>query len=316
MSFLRVTAKTLPDGSFATVYPFHVTTEGLEDRVICRTELDLRTAFNLIPICAHRANVIVVVAIVLNTHMHAVVLARSREDANKFLTELKMSLSKCITNNYGSGRHLNIYKDVESKPLYLHDNFYLRNTICYIFKNALDVGATVDGYKWSTYKSMFCGGTVPPHTHSVNIIKYREVRDLFRTDSIPKGVPWKVHEDGMLDPVSFCDWKYAEDAFDKDIKFFMRTLGLVDCDQMKQQMVVNPQKRMSLEELMKFIDEKSRQRFKIDAGRLTYDQKIPVVKSVFYSTKSSAAQLARCFGLKKEQIRTILDLEDKEISSK
>ena len=81
---------------------------------------------------------------------------------------------------------------------------------------------------------------------------------------------------------------------------------------MKQQMVVNPQKRLPLEELMKLIDEKSRQRFKVDADRLTYDQKIPLVKSVFYSTRSSIAQLARCFSLKKEQIAEILNREWKE----
>lgn len=194
MTFLRITGKTLPDGNFATVYPFHVTTEGLEDRVICITDTDLRTAFNLIPICAHRANVIVVAAIVLNTHMHTFILARNYEDAWQFIVEYKMSLSKCITNSYGKGKHINIYKNVNSR-------------------------------------------------------------------------------------------------------------------QMDVQMVVNPQKRLSLEELMKVIDSKSRDKYKKDAAELTYEQKIPLVKKVFYSTKSSVPQLARCFGIRKDRLAEILNLE-------
>lgn len=309
MTFLRITGKTLPDGNFATVYPFHVTTEGLEDRVICITDTDLRTAFNLIPICAHRANVIVVAAIVLNTHMHTFILARNYEDAWQFIVEYKMSLSKCITNSYGKGKHINIYKNVNSKPILLEDNYHVRNTICYIFKNALDVGATVDGYKWSSFKSIFTKGGMPPGAHSVSLMRYREVRVQFRTDSIPKGVPWKVCLDGMIAPSSFCDWKYAEEAFMGDMDFFLKVLGNVDSRQMDVQMVVNPQKRLSLEELMKVIDSKSRDKYKKDAAELTYEQKIPLVKKVFYSTKSSVPQLARCFGIRKDRLAEILNLE-------
>ena len=225
MYFRRETVKVLPSGELANVQPYHVCTKGQEDRLIFRDEEDLRVAHNLIPVCARRADVIIIAGIVLNTHLHISVLARSLEDANEFIERYKISISKFLTGKYGNGSHINAFRGIDSKPLPLLDNKHVRNTICYIFRNALDIGANIDDYRWSSFRSMFRKGQVYDTTRSVATMTYREKRQILRIDHADADPRWLITEDGVIEPASYCDLEYAEGAFDNDQKFFLKVPG-------------------------------------------------------------------------------------------
>lgn len=306
MYFNRTPVKVLPDGSLSTVFPFHVCTEGLEDRVIFRSDEDLKTAHNYIPICARRANVIVFVDCVVHTHMHSGVLARSYEDAQSFIDKYKITCSKYLTNKYGKGESLSLFNGVAAKPIPLEDNHHVRNTICYIIKNSLDVGQMIDRYEWNSFRSLFCDGKIATGTTAISALSYREKRNLLNVSSVRGDAPWLISGGGVIEPASYCDWHYAQEAFLNDQKYFYRVMGLTDCDQMKEEMVVAPLSWKTVDQLIPIIEDRCMKRYSKHLSDLTYGEKIPIIKAVWYSQKVSVAQLARCFSLRKEMVCRIL----------
>lgn len=299
------TQRVLPNGEFATVYPFHVCTEGQEERVIFRDEEDLRVGFNSIPICASRANVIVVVGIVLNSHIHSVILARSYEDALTFIDGYKISIGKYIQKRYGINC---VYRDVDAKPIFLDSPKYVRNAICYTLRNALDMGKNIHEYRWSGYRGLFCGGIVSVKCHRVSEMKYRELREMFKASTLNPGINWLVSEDGVIEPASFMDWKYAEAAFGNDLKFFLKVLGFSDDEEMKQLLEINPFKSHSVEEILAELESRARQIHGLPLNALTKAQKIPVAKKVYHSMKVSRPMLAKCLGVPLSTLLQMLGL--------
>lgn len=304
MKFQRICKRVLPDGSEANVFPFHTCTKGLEDRVIFRDEDDLRTGYNLIPICARRGNVIVVSECVLSTHLHAMILARSYSDAERFIESVKRSASKILARKYGSGPFY--FHGIEARPIYLEDNAHVRNTLCYIPRNSLDMGMKVDEYKWSSYKAMFSSKGLHHPARKVSTLTTREIRALFKVGDILKDVAWTIAEDGRIEPGSFCDVRYAEEAFGNDLSYFTRILGLTDDDQMEEMLVRKPTRLMTTEELMKEIEVEGIRRYGVGASLLTRSQKIPLLKKIHFSSKVTPSQLARCFGLSIDEVKTVL----------
>lgn len=292
----------LPDGELANVSPYHVCTEGQEDRVIFRDEEDLRVAFNMIPICACRSNVIILAVCVLNTHIHSALLAKSEDDARRFIHGFKISVSKVLSAKYGNGESLNMFRRIDSRPIPLLDRKHIRNTLCYIYRNSLDVGEKVDRYRWSSYRAMFSKRCYQEDVKPVSELKCREIRSLFKIDRMPPGADWMMTADGVIEPASYCDLDYAEGAFDNDLGFFMKILGLVDCQQMEQELAVNPNRMSTVGELINIMEDLSRSIYGNPLRSLTYSQKIPVIKKVWHTNRTSVAQLARCIGLSKKEI--------------
>lgn len=305
MKFQRICKRVLPDGSEASVFPFHTCTKGLEDRVLFRDEEDLRTGYNLIPICARRTNVIVVSECVLSTHFHAMILAGSYSDAGRFIESVKRSASKILAEKYGPGPLY--FHGIEARPIYLEDNAHVRNTLCYIPRNSLDMGIKVDEYKWSSYKAMFSQKGTCHSARKVSAMTTRETRAMFKVGDILKDVPWMITEDGRIEPESFCDIRYAEESFCNDLSYFTRILELSDDDQMEEILVRKPTRLMTTEALMKEIEVEGIRRYGVGASLLTRSQKIPLLKRFYYSSKVTPSQLARCFGLPLEEVKTILN---------
>lgn len=280
--------------------------------MILRDEEDLKTAHNLIPICAHRANVIILADCELNTHIHAALLSRSESDAERFINGFKISLSKHLTRKYGKGAPLCSLKGIDSKPIPLLDHRHLRNSLCYIPRNAIDVGEKVESYRWSSYRAMFSNGRYPEEVFPVSSLTYRQKRTIFKTDGIPEDTGWMVTRDGVIEPASYCDLEYAQGAFNNEIGFFMKVLGLVDDQQMKQELVTGTNKMKSVQEMMIIIDDLSMRACSKPSTALTFAQKIPIIKKVWHTNRTSVAQLARCFGLTKKEILFALGEEKNE----
>lgn len=300
LSFTR----TLPNGKTAKVYPFHISTKGAEDKIIFRDEEDLRVAHNLIAICAHRNNVIVLMDCELNTHIHECVLAESLSAAENCINSLKISYSKYNDNKYGST--MSIFNRVESNPILILDMAHLRNTICYIARNAQDAGARVDSYKWSGYRALFCKGQIASGAKSLSSMTRRELRAALHTDTGLQESNMMISNDGIIEPASYIDWVFVEHIFKNDQSYFLRVLGLTDDAVMEQKLVNNPNEFKSIEELTEEIERHCIFRYGITHDRLSYEQLIPIIKIVYYTTRTSVAQLARCCALKKCEIEFAL----------
>lgn len=302
MKFQRISTRRLPNGEVAAVHPFHICTKG--ERVVFRTSEDLRVAFNFLPICALRSNVAIVMPCVLNTHFHSVILARSYDDAKRFGDCYKQSVSMHLTRKYGAG--LEPFREVESRPIPLEDDRYVRNAICYVAANALDAGATVDSYPWSGYRALFCDGSAGANSSRVSEMSRRKIREVLKSDICLETVPWLINGEGVIEPASYCDWRYAESAFYGDISFFTKVLGLTDRDQMDRQMTEDYQRRKSLEDVMSDIEGRCRKIYGLPASELRPSQKIPILKAVSYSAGLSVKILSRCFEMPEKEVAAIL----------
>lgn len=74
-------------------------------------------------------------------------------------------------------------------------------------------------------------------------------------------------------------------------------------------MVNDPLDSHSVEEIIKQIEDRCQKKYSKSLSQLTIGQKIPIVKMVYHSIRTTPSQLARCFGLTKDQIIEFLGLK-------
>lgn len=294
MGFERICFRTLPDGSVRKVFPYHISLEGMAQLVLCRDDDDYDVMVKYIFICARRKNVIVVIYIAMSNHGHATILASSQADADAFKEEWLRMYSQYFSRKY---RQRKILRHTSAAALYLDSDWYLRNTLAYVPKNALDALSRVEDYRWSGYRGMFCQGKAPNGIRKAWTMTRREKEACFHTHDSMDGVPWLVNSAGELEPASACDHGYLESAFGNDQAFFLKTIGTVNMAEMQQKLIDNPRQRQNDTEMLKTIDSLSNAWFKCGILNLPREKKARLIPYVYRTFRTSIAQLARRFGV-------------------
>lgn len=103
-TFVRNPMRMLPDGTIARVFPFHVSLEGKENRVLCREDEDYDVFVKVFVVCARRKNVILEVYSVVSNHGHSVVLCADKTSADSFGEEVKRIYSMYFSRKYEDTR--------------------------------------------------------------------------------------------------------------------------------------------------------------------------------------------------------------------
>lgn len=302
----RIVSRVLPNGIIRNVQPFHVCLEGLEKAILCRDDKDYDAFVKIICVVARRKNVIVVIYAVVSNHSHATILAQSQEDADAFGEEVKKMASMWMSGRYGEYKLL---RRTDVKALCLDNDWYVRNTLAYVPRNALDNGCNVNEYRWSGYRAMFRGKVAPGNpvpVRKVGDMTRREQRALFYTGDDLSGVPWLVDADGCLVPESFCDTDYLEQAFNHDQVYFIRTIGEVNVAEMRERLVDAPRTMRVDDEVRKDAESEALRWFKTELIALTRLQKSRLIPFFNRTRKTTVKQLARVFGMKREEIQDIL----------
>ena len=308
MPFERICFRRLPDGSLRKVFPFHVSLEGMSQLALCRDEEDYDMMVKYTFICARRKNVIVVIYIAMSNHGHATILACSQEDADAYKDEWIRMYSQYFSHKY---RQRKVLRNTSAVALYLDSDWYLRNTLAYVPKNALDAMSRVEDYRWSGYRGMFCQGKAPAGRRKVDTLTRREKESCFHTHDSLTGLPWVLNADGELEPASACDYAYVESAFGNDQAFFLKTIGSVNMAEMQQKLVDNPRQRQNDTEMIKTIDSVSMGWFNCRVLDLPLEKKARLLPYIFRSYRTTIAQLARCFGLAPDAVIRMLRLPPK-----
>ena len=299
MAFERICIRTLPDGSVRKVYPYHVSLEGMTQLVLCRDDEDYDVMVKYAFLCARRKNVIVVIYVAMSNHGHATILATCQEDADAFKVEWLRAYSQYFSNKY---RQRKVLRHTSAVAIYLDNDWYVRNALAYVPKNALDVGSRVEDYRWSGYRGMFCQGKAPDGFRKAAALTRREKEACFHTHDSLDGLPWIVNADGELEPASSCDHAYLESAFGNDQAFFLKTIGTVNMAEMQQKLVDNPRQRQNDVEMLKTIDALSKSWFKCPLLDLPIEKKARLLPYVFRAYRTTVSQLARCFGQSPETV--------------
>lgn len=298
----RVVQRMMPDGQIIYLWPFHVSLEGLETVVLCRDEEDYDAMVKIMCVCAKRKNVIIVIYAAVSNHCHIAVLAVSQEDADDYGQEVKRMYAMWFSRKYGEKQ---IMHGVDVKANLLDSDWYLRNALAYVPRNALDNGCNVNEYKWSGYRAMFGKDRLDGVVKVASLSK-RDRHEIMHTGDSLKDVSWMLDKEWHLVPSSFCDHVYLEQAFDNDQAFFIKTIGGQNSAEMKNKLVDQPRKIMPDTEYYKTINEISNRWFKTDLSNISEDNKIKILPYVYRTTKTTVPQLARVFGMDRKRISVIL----------
>ncbi len=277
--------------------------EGLEKVVLCRDDGDYDAMVKILCVAAYRKNVIVIIYAVVSNHCHVAVLAATQGEALAYGMEIKRIYSMWFSRKYGER---SILEHVDVKAIWLDSDWYVRNALAYIPRNALDNGCNVTDYRWTGYRAMFRRGTVPGRFRSVSELTKRERERIMHTGVLPAGVKWMIDEKEELVPDSFCEYRYLEQAFEGDPAFFLKTIGGQNAAEMRNKLIDSPRTRLTDGEIYKNVAEVCQRWFQTDLSTLSYDRKTRLILYFFRTSRTTVPQLARVFGLPRVQVAQIV----------
>lgn len=307
MAYVKAVVRTLPDGSVEAVLPFHISFEGLEQNIICRDDSDCDAMVKIIAICAKRKNVIIIIYAVVSNHAHIAVLARNYWEAKAFAEDVKKMYSMYFKTKYGESKSL---KGTDINVQFLDNDWYLRNALAYIPRNAYDNGATnLADYKWTGFRAFFRKPADNSKTRKVSNMSTREQRRIFHSGDNLTGTKWEVNENEELEPSSFCDVEYLEEAYNHDETFFFRSIGGLNIAEMNEKLVIAPRVMKTDADFLKELDAISERWFKTNVRNLAQSQKARILIYVYRVMKTTVAQMARTMGMEKDDIRRLLNLK-------
>ena len=296
----------LSDGTTKRFFPFHICIEGLESKLLCREDSDYDVFVKIICVAAHRKEVSLVVYTIVSNHMHCVILATDIEVANSFVDETKKLYSMYFNRKYNQSK---VLKRNDAKALFLDSDYYVRNAIAYVVRNALDNGAkNVQDYRWTGFKAAFCNGKSPSDKclRKVCTLTKTERRLIMHTGDKLDDVGWLIDEAGELEPVSICDWHYIESAFNNEQSFFLRLIGGVNTSEMNNKLLVAPRRMRTDNELLVSVNEISQRWFTANVNVLSVEKKARLLLYIYHSFKTTSSQLARVFELREETVKQLL----------
>lgn len=299
----RSVVRALPDGSVCTVYPFHVCLKGVETVVLCRDDEDYDAMVKVICLSAWRRNVIVIIYAVVSNHCHVAVLAKTQSDADACAEEIKKIYSMWFSRKYAEKK---VLRRIEVKALSLDSDWYVRNALAYIPRNALDNGYNVNEYKWSGYSAAFCDSSQTSGARRVSSLKSREIEHIMHTGDKLERVPWLIDAENHLIPSSICDHTYLEQAFNNDQSFFLKTIGALNVAEISYDLEERPYKMVSDTEMQKSVDEIAQRWFGKQVAALSMEQKNRLVPYVSHIMKTTPKQLCRVFELTPERMDAML----------
>lgn len=294
----RVAVRTLPDGSVRKLQPFHVCIKGLEDALLCRDDEDYDAMVKVICVSAWRHNVIVIIYTVLSNHCHIAVLAECHEAARAYGNDVKKVFSMWYSNRYAER---GVLRRIDLKAIWLDSDWYVRNVLAYIPRNALDNGCNVNEYRWTGYRAMF-NRELQSCFRLVRYMTSREKESIMHTGEKMNNVPWRVNSQNELEPASFCDSLYLEQAFSNDQSFFMKTIGNVNPVEMHYNLEERPYVMFPDSELFKSVEEISQRWFNKTVDSLSLEQKSRLIPYLFHTRKTTPRQLSRVLGIPPERI--------------
>ena len=307
MGYVKDVARRLPDGTVNAVRPFHISFEGLEKEIVCRDDQDCDSMVKCLVVCSRRKNVIIIIYAVVSNHAHVAVLARNIYEAKAYAREVKRMYSQLFSRKYGSSKVLH-HTDVDVQLL--DNDWYLRNALAYIPRNAYDNGAkNLMDYKWTGFRAFFRSGSSVGKGRAVSDMTRRECREVLHPGDNLGDVPWRVNSEGELEPDSFCDIAYLEQAFNNDETFFHKSVGGVNLAEMTQKLVVSPRQMKTDAEFRKEVDAISLRWFMTGLSDLPASKKARLIPYVYHTMKTTIPQLARTFGLSKDDITRLLNVK-------
>lgn len=306
--FERNPNRALRSGLILRFYPFHVSLEGLESRVLCRDDDDYDAVVKIICVCTHRCECYLIVYVVMSNHAHFIILAASQEEADRCGAEVKRMCAMFFRRKYGVG---NVMHKASVSAKLLDSDRYLRNAMAYDIRNAVDnCNSGIQDYKWSSYGAYFCESVFAGQ--KVSNLSARQKKAVMHTADDLSDVSWMLDGAGRIVPKTACEWRYLEAAFLNNQAFFMKMIGISNIAELQYKLVECPRQMMCDDDFLRAAMDISRRWYQQSIHELPVDKKYRLVKYVWNSFRTSPAQLARVFELSKEAVSRAIGIKSEE----
>lgn len=271
--------------------------------MLCRDDEDYDHLEKSFYVSTWKSNCLVIIEIAMSNHGHCAILADDMDTAFRTGSLIKKRHSQYLAWKYDE---TGILARTELSVKYLDTDWYVRNALAYIPRNAIDAGARVEDYRWSAYRGMFTGGRCPAALRRVADLSQRERSSFFHTHEDLGNVPWLLNADGGVEPASACDWKYLESAFNNDQAFFLKTIGTVNQAQMRQMLVISSRERQTDTEMRAIISNLADKWYDKTLLELTPEMKARLLPYLYRSYHTTIPQLARCLAMPRDVIASLL----------
>ena len=188
-----------------------ITTEHLKAGLWFRDEEDFKVGMNFVAIQAHASRVVVLSFILMSNHVHFVVKADSKKDAEAFIDALKHRYSLYLRHKYGVKEFLR-GNDVHVDPISLYDEDP-EKAIAYVQMNcvAANICSHPSQYPWGTGNLFF--NQTKPVGRPLGSLSKRARKRLLHSDIDTLPEHWLVGVDGYILPQNYVDIASSEDCF-------------------------------------------------------------------------------------------------------
>ena len=198
-----------------------ITTEHLEAGLWFRDEEDFKVGMNYVAIQAYVSKVVVHAFILMSNHLHFVVAAYSKKEAEAFIEALKHRYSLYYRRKYGVKEFLR-ENGVKVEPINTDDEG-AEQAIAYVQMNcvAANICSHPSQYSWGTGNLFF--NRTKPVGKRLGSFSMRALKRLLHSDIETLPEDWLIGADGYILPQSYVDVTFVETCYrtPKRMNFFL-----------------------------------------------------------------------------------------------
>lgn len=198
---------------------YHLCTQPIPDGLLFRNDEDRISCMNFIPIAAHKANVVILVFVLMSNHLHFILLGSDSACIEYY--EILADMLSSYFSRHGNAR---IMKSITPTLVAISDVKQFRNETAYVLRNPFVARVDVNPltYKWGSGNLYFNDLSVYSEGVDVNSLSVAEKRNITKTREgvVPAGMKCL---NGMILPSSYVAYSIVESLF-RDTRSFLMNM--------------------------------------------------------------------------------------------
>ena len=282
-----------------------ITTDHLEVGLWFRDEEDFKVGMNFVAIQAHVSGVLILAFILMSNHLHFILAANSKKEAEAFIEALKHRYSLYYRRKYGVKEFLR--GNGVKVDLINTDDEGAEQAIAYVQMNcvAANICSHPTQYSWGT-GNLFFNQTKPVGKRLGSFSK-RTLKRLLHSDIETLPEDWLIGADGYILPQNYVDVSLVEALFrtPKRMNFF-----LMNSSKAKKRLEASDDRLPAFRDqvILGALPDLCQSLFgKRSFSELTEAEQTECVRQLRFRFSAHVNQIARVCGLTYEQAARLLD---------
>ena len=282
-----------------------ITTEHLETGLWFRDEEDFKVGMNFVAIQALLSPVVVLSFILMSNHVHFVLVADSKKDAEAFIDAFKHRYSLYLRHKYGVKEFLR-RNGVKVDLINTFDEG-AEQAIAYVQMNcvAANICSHPSQYTWGTGNLFF--NQARPIGKSVCSFSKRALKCLLHSDIENLPEDWLIGADGYILPENYVDVSFVETCYrtPKRMNYF-----LANSSKAKKRLEAADEHLPAFRDqvILAALPDLCQSLFgKKSFSELTVDEQTEFIRQIRFRFSAHVNQIARVCGLSYEDVARMMD---------